>query len=250
MTQPLPVREQLKALEQLQELDLKIDNLRKKKAELPQALKTIEDAFSKMRVTVEAKKNAIGEIEKAQRQTQAAIDLNNDRLTRANSKLETVRNGQEFTAANKEIDQLKKMNLSLEEQIKKAVQDIETGKKELTDLEGRLTQLQEDRDAQLSAISGQGGQLDEQITALDGERKPFTSQVERRILSLYDRIRGVRNGLALVPAVGGRCAGCNMMVPPQLYNLVQRGVEVQFCPSCNRILFSPDHPATNHVSPA
>ena len=42
MTQPLPLREQLKALEHLQELDLKIDRLKQNKNALPQALKTMD----------------------------------------------------------------------------------------------------------------------------------------------------------------------------------------------------------------
>ena len=54
------------------------------------------------------------EVEKVQRQTQAALDLNKDRLARANTKLESVQNSQEFQAANKEIDQLQLMPQSFD----------------------------------------------------------------------------------------------------------------------------------------
>ena len=43
MTQALALREQLKALENLQEIDLKIDSLKKNKGGLPAALKALDD---------------------------------------------------------------------------------------------------------------------------------------------------------------------------------------------------------------
>jgi len=83
-----PLKDQLKSLEHLQELDLNIDSLRKKKAALPGAMKSAEDSYQKARATLDARKNAVAEIEKLKRQTQAAIELNNDRVTprTANSK--------------------------------------------------------------------------------------------------------------------------------------------------------------------
>jgi uncharacterized protein len=223
----------------LQELDLKIDSLKKRKDGLPIAMKALDDAFTRLQHQVDAKKNAIGEIEKTQRQTQAAMDLNKDRLTRATSKLESVQNSQEFQAANKEIDQLKKLNSSLEEQIKKSKEDIESGNKDLTALDAQYAKVKGERDAQSAVLSGQSGQLDEEIAAFNVERKKYTTTIDSRVLAQYDRVRGARGGVAFVPAVGGRCSGCNMMVPPQLFNEIQRATAIQACPSCHRILFVP-----------
>jgi uncharacterized protein len=239
VTQPRPLREQMKALEHLQELDLKIDVLRKKKGSIPAALKALEDSFAKTRTAVDAKKNAITELEKVQRQTKAALDLNGDRMTRASTKLEAVGNSQEFQAANKEIEQLKKLNLTLEEQIKKSASDIEAGNKELVSLSENLEKAQNERDAQASALSSEGGKFDTEIAALVNERAQFVAQVDKRMLAQYDRVRVARGGLGLVPALGGRCKGCNMILPPQLYNEVQRASNVQACPSCHRLLFVP-----------
>lgn len=239
MTQPYPLREQLKALEHLQELDLKIENLKKRKAALPAALKSLDDSFRKIRTTVETRKSALGEIEKVQKQTQAALELNKDRLARANSKLETVQNSQEFQAANKEIDQLKKLNTTLEEQLKKSKLDTDSGNKDLETLGAELEKVKAELDAQTATVNTQVGELDGEISNLLQERGKYTPTIERRILSQYDRVRGARAGVGFVPAIGGRCSGCNMMVPPQLFNEVQKATAVHSCPSCHRILFVP-----------
>lgn len=243
MSQPLPLVEQLKNLEHLQELDIKIDSLRKDKSTLPGGLRTVDESLVKLKSAVESKKNLLSEIEKVQRQSQAALDLNQDRLTRSSSKLEAVQNSQEFQAANKEIEQLKKLNLTLEEQGKKSNREIELLGKEVGTLHEQMKVLQQDRDAQVTVLSGQENQFKTDIDSLLAERSKYSSRVEPRILAQYEKVRGARGGIGIVPALGGRCKGCNMMVPPQLYNEVQRGTTLHSCPSCHRILFIPPSPA-------
>jgi len=244
LNQPLPLVEQLRNLVQLQEIDLKIDSLKKNKNSLPASLKSIDDSLMKVKGSLNTKKNRLSEIEKIHKQTQAALDLNQDRLSRSNAKLEAVQNSQEFQAASKEIEQLKKLNVTLEDQSKKSVLDIEGVSKEIGVLEQETQKLQNERDAQSQVLSGQDSRFSMDIETLVSERTQFASQVESRILSQYDRIRGARNGLGIVPSLGGRCKGCNMIVPPQLYNEVQRGSTLHSCPSCHRILFVPSSAAS------
>jgi len=33
------------------------------------------------------------------------------------------------------------------------------------------------------------------------------------------------------------CQGCNMGIPPQLYNIVLRGENIETCPYCHRIMY-------------
>ena len=239
MNQPLPLVEQLKNLVHLQELDLKIDSLKKDKTSLPAGLKAIDDSLAKLRTTIETKKNQLNEIEKVSRQTQAALDLNQDRLSRSSTKMDAVQNSQEFQAASKEIDQLKKLNITLEEQSKKSKTETDAIRTEVSGLEEKLQKNQQERDAQFKVLSGQVNQVTADIDTLLSQRAQYSAHVESRILAQYDRVRAARNGLGIVPAVAGRCKGCNMIVPPQLYNEIHRGTTLHSCPSCHRILFVP-----------
>lgn len=239
MSQPLPLKDQLRALEHLQEIDLKIDSLKKNKGTLPAALRALDEKLGKVMATVAIKKTALSEIEKTQRQTSAAMDLNRDRVTRSTARLESVQNSQEFQAVQKEIDQLKKQKETLDEQVKKSGAESESIGKELAELDSQRAKFQEERDAQAQSVSGQSGKMEEEIGALMKERGKHTPQVEARLLSQYDRVRAARAGLGIVPAIAGRCKGCNMMVPPQQFNEIQRGSTLHACPSCHRILFVP-----------
>jgi predicted nucleic acid-binding Zn-ribbon protein len=237
--QALPFREQVKQLEHVQELDLKIDQIKKSRDALPITLRELDQSLLRVKTNVETKKKAIEEIEKTIRQTKAALDLNNDRVTRSNARLEQVQNTQEYQAIQKELEQLRKMTLSLEEQSKKATIDLETSTKELGELTAQLETAQKEREAKASTVSVQTTEFESQIATLTEERKKYTSGVDPRILAQYDRVRVARAGLGFVPAVAGRCKGCNMVVPPQLYNEIQRGNTAHQCPSCHRLLFVP-----------
>ncbi len=239
MTQILSLRDQLKALENLQELDLKLDQLKKKKADLPVALKVLEDAFLKAKASVDARQNSLLDLERVRREAQAALELSRDRAGRTAVRLENVANNTEYQAVSKELEQFNKANAALEEQILKAGTDIDAGRAELAQLEAALQKSRTSRDDAASEVQGRMDGLQAEIDKLGAGRAQYTAVIERRILGGYDRLRGSRGGAALVPAVSGRCSGCNMMLPPQQANDVQRGTALQTCPSCNRILFAP-----------
>jgi predicted nucleic acid-binding Zn-ribbon protein len=56
------------------------------------------------------------------------------------------------------------------------------------------------------------------------------------VIKRYSTIR-MRRGLAVVSVKNGTCQGCNMNIPPQLYNTLQRGNSLELCPNCNRIIY-------------
>jgi predicted nucleic acid-binding Zn-ribbon protein len=53
----------------------------------------------------------------------------------------------------------------------------------------------------------------------------------------YEFISGRRPGRAVVPAREGRCTGCNMMLPPQLFNELQLNTKILQCTNCQRVLY-------------
>ena len=234
-----PLKEQLVVLSQVQELDLKIDQLKARKAALPENLKTLDTQLEGLKKSLALKTHELGEIEKNQRQTKAAMELNADRMERASKKLDNVANGGEFTAANKEIDQLKKLNTTLEAQQTKMNADTENVKKLAAAFQEQADKVQSERDVKAGELSGEEGKLDTDLADLNNQRMGFTSLISREPMARYDRIRGARAGVGLAAAVSGRCTACNMMIMPQMYNELQKGHELHSCPSCSRVLYIP-----------
>ncbi|HEY7534333.1 MAG TPA: C4-type zinc ribbon domain-containing protein, partial [Thermodesulfobacteriota bacterium] len=68
------------------------------------------------------------------------------------------------------------------------------------------------------------------------EKKRVVSIVNPDFLIIYERIRR-RNGVAVARARNELCTGCNMNIPPQLFNEVLTNKRMIQCPNCHRILY-------------
>ena len=79
-------------------------------------------------------------------------------------------------------------------------------------------------------------EIEGKIAELRVERDKVAASVRPDVLKRYGNIR-MRRGLAVVSVRNGTCQGCNMNIPPQLYNVLQRGQTVETCPSCHRIIY-------------
>jgi uncharacterized protein len=79
-------------------------------------------------------------------------------------------------------------------------------------------------------------EIETKIAELRVERDKLAKAVKADVLKRYGAIR-LRRGLAVVSVKNGTCQGCNMNIPPQLYNTLQRGQTVETCPSCHRIIY-------------
>jgi len=239
VTQTPSIKSQLEALERLQELDLRILNLENKRKALPSGMKEVEKQWSALNRQLSAKVAEREEVERSLRQTQAARELNQDRVNRAKEKLDQVGNQVEFQAAGRELDQLKKSNEDLEKKSADMQGQIDEMNKGMEDLQTRVDELKAKLDEQGQVVESEVGELNGAIGELMEKRGTMTGGVTPPILSRYDRVRKARAGLGVVPAVGGRCKGCNMVLPHQLFNQIGKAEEIISCPSCQRILIDP-----------
>lgn len=235
--QKILLKDQLKNLEQVQELDLKIDQIKLKKIALPAELKSIEAGIAQFLHQIELKNLEKEDISKNMRQVQAALELNEDRAARAQSKLDGVSSGDEFQAATKELEQLKKFSESFLEQKSKIQESVDALDSAIAEIQKNIDELDVQRKSKQSDIASQEGVLDTDMTELLSQRGKFTVNIEKPTLARYDRIRAARDGVGLAPASHGRCNSCNMMIPPQLFNQLMKTQELIQCPSCQRVLY-------------
>jgi len=240
VSQSLPLKDQLKLLEHVQEIDFKIDQLKKKRNELPAELKVIDQNLSQLRTALTGKQSLIEENEKILKQVAAAVELNNDRQERSSKKLEGVQNTVEFAAATKEIDQLKKMNTTLDEQKTKLTADIEAAKKEIETIEASVAEAQGRRDAQATDLASTESVLNADLQKLESDRAGYTKDITPSHLARYDRVRQGRGGIGMAAAIASRCKACNMLIPPQMFNELLKFQNLTNCPSCQRVLFIPE----------
>jgi hypothetical protein len=139
-------------------------------------------------------------------------------------------------AAQREIETTRKLAGEREEELLKLIESIETAKKTLVGHEKDLADLREHVAKEETVTDARLAEVRQRSAGARAARDLVAAQVRPDVLKKYSTIR-LRRGLAVVPVLKGVCQGCHMSIPPQLFNLLQRGTTIESCPQCARIVY-------------
>jgi predicted nucleic acid-binding Zn-ribbon protein len=150
--------------------------------------------------------------------------------------MKEIKTNKEFQAIGREISAARKQTAELEEQVLQKIGQIEelrgegaTRSTTLADLEQNTAQRRQEKLAEIAAIQ-------KDIDADVARRGEITKHLPASLIKRYNSLREQRRGQAVAIARDGYCLGCNMNLPPQLYNTLFRGDEMICCPHCQRVL--------------
>ena len=230
------MRDQLKRLEDLQRHDAKIQELELSLKAIPVKLAATENDLSRVEGLLSTERNALGETERYYAEQKGLMTDDEVQVAGAKHKLSQAKNSKEYMAAQREIEQRREALTSREGEIAKLNDAVDAKKKLLadraTDVEGLKASILKDRDAAKERMD----EIQAKIAELRGERDKLAADVRPDVLKRYSSIR-MRRGLAVVSVRNGTCQGCNMNIPPQLFNQLQRGDSIELCGNCNRIIY-------------
>jgi predicted nucleic acid-binding Zn-ribbon protein len=234
----LSLREKLKALEELQQIDLDAGGVQVEMDAVPLRKAEIQSAVTAAQRAYQSEKTRLEDNERERRQIESLLAMERDKVKKWEGRLGEIKTPREYAALSREIDIAKKTNESQSEQLKL--------------LAGAAAELQKQVDASADALSEREmaandeldvlGRREAEFTARLGELKARREDAARRVdpglLSRYENIKRRRAGIAVAPVIGNTCRGCNRNIPPQLGIVLQRADSVETCPNCNRIIYS------------
>jgi len=231
------VQEQMELLKELQEIDQELNKVGQSRKELETERSALNADVERVQGMVDSLA-ADGEALREQRRelTQALV-LEQENVKKAESRLPTIKTQKEYVAVLKEIDTAKKMNKDIEDKIRAKDGEIEVLSREQEEKEAELTSLKEkvdSRQEEIAAVLAEYAQAEEEKGSQRDVLLPgLPVPLRKRYQLLFER----RGGMAVVEARNGACLGCNMHLPPQLFNSLFQTQEIQSCPHCNRLLF-------------
>jgi hypothetical protein len=139
-------------------------------------------------------------------------------------------------ANERELELNRKNAQAREEEVARLAGAVESAKKSLVQHESDLATMKSHVSEEESAARSKMNEVEAQIATARSEREVAAARVDAAALKRYSTIR-MRRGMALAAVKGGTCQGCHMNIPPQLFNILQRGVSIEMCPNCNRIIY-------------
>lgn len=230
------MRKKLKLLDELQELDLRIDGLVAEKEQLLARSEELRQKVAGARSALETMQGDLALLEEEKGRLEENIALERDNITRSEGRLREIKTQKEYQAVQREIAAAKKLQTELEDQVLQLLARIE-------DIRGTIAVDAEKLEALESEVGGADAELVDAVARIDlqlgGEgvsRQTLLVDIPASLLRRYTQLREQRRGIAVVEARDGSCMGCNMQIPPQMYNLLFRGDDLHTCPHCQRVL--------------
>lgn len=242
------LREKLKALEELQQVDLEAHEVKGQLDAIPGRRAEVEAQVKEARRSYDEERARMDANEKERRQLESLLGMERDKVKKWEGRLGDIKTPREYAALSREIDIAKKTNDGAHEQIKALLAAAAEIQKALDAREEVLGEREEAVQGELKALDARRAEGEEKLRALDARRAEAAKLVDPGLLAKYENIKRRRAGIAVAPVVGNACKGCHRNIPPQLAITLQRANSIETCPNCHRIIYSAE--AVNPPAPS
>lgn len=230
------MKEQLKLLEELQRHDARLQELEAARKAIPEKLASMRQDLALIETMLTRERTELDEADRWRRDKEGEMKVEETQLTKAKSKLSQVKNSKEYMATQREVETLRKMSAETEEKLTEFTDAGKTARDKIEVHSTDVDKLRQSVEREEKASREKLAVIEKDLIKVRSGRDSATQAVRPDVLKKYNTIK-MRRGLAIVPVVNGTCRGCNMNIPPQLYNQLQRGNAIELCPTCHRIIY-------------
>jgi len=235
------IEDRLKALYNLQLTDSAIDAIKTLRGELPLEVQDLEDEVEGLETRIVNLREEIKEMEQAVAKKNIEIADAGTLIAKYTEQQNNVRNNREFDSLSKEIEY---QNLEIElcnKKIKEFAFLIDEKKVVLGESDSLLDERKKDLESKKGELDAIIADTQKEEENLLKKSEAFQVQVEKRLLTAYQRIReNARNGLAVVTIQRDACGGCFNQIPPQRQLDIRTRKKIIVCEYCGRILVDED----------
>ena len=234
-------KDQIVSLVNLQQIEIETSSVKMKISNVDQRLEELDDSLRDFKQVIEEQESVIVELNQRYRDYETDVRMNLDAIKKSEAKLSSVKTNKEYQAFLKEIDDLKEKNSKLEDEMIEFLDRIDEAENTLNEKMTEYSELQNRLNIEKETIQKETEEGKRQLENLDEKLKTLTAGIDAGLLGTYNRVKALQNNaIGIVAVRDAVCQGCNMNIPPQMYNELQRGDSLKKCPICDRIIYWKD----------
>ncbi len=234
--------EQIARLMDLQVLDRQLQELEQTLATIAGKVEHLREENNRnqeeLQRLTEEDQQAAGARKKAEKElAEGEARIRNKRM-----RLNMVRTDKELQALTLEVETLKDTNQRLETELLAMLESADPRAARIKELGELIAKGRTELADGEKEIAGQVEELKTSISQKRRDRDKVAGEIPPGLLQRYNTLFTRRQGLAVALAKSGSCMGCRRLLPPQLFNEIQKNLQIHFCPNCQRILYFEEKP--------
>jgi len=232
------MKEQLDLLRKLQLAENKGHGIEMSLQKTVGRLTAVDDELEAFGGRLDKTAALIEETEKCYRSLESDAGLIQSQIKNSEGKLRSVKTNKEYQSLLKEIEELKKRHSSLEDEMIQSLDAIESAQQEMNEAQEKYKALRAQVQTEKRQILKEKKEGEEAIEAIHADKERLCAVIDVKLMKTFELIRDTRGDRVAIARVRDAiCLGCNVNIPPQLFNELQRGDSLKFCPNCQRIIY-------------
>jgi len=230
-------RDQIELLIELQKKELVAAKIKLELDTFPEKTGALSAGLQEFEKAILNQKEILADLKKDYKSNDADILTNQERIKKREGQLRAIKTNKEYQAILKEIDEIKKTNSRIEDETIEFLDKIDSAETEVKEKEDLYEVEEESINQQISELEAEAKTEKRSLDTLMAERNEIAQKIEPELIKQYDFIKSQARNIAIVEVKNSICLGCNMNIPPQMYNELHKGNVLRSCPHCHRMLY-------------
>jgi uncharacterized protein len=236
MTPQEKLKQQIQLLESLAIFDAQIRRLDTQIAEeqssldgLRKELTFLDGKLASDKASLDEMQRTAGELSIEARQMGGQIDKSREKLGRA-------RNERESVAAEREVDELRKLLRDREDEVGKLNGLSDAARKTINEVQTQRDKVYTELTSTETGASARIVSVTADRERKIAERSEIAKKIPAPTLRRYENTLKKR-GTGIAKVIDGTCRACHIELPPQQFQRLMRREAFEECPNCHRILY-------------
>ncbi|NNK84163.1 MAG: hypothetical protein HKO91_01250 [Desulfobacterales bacterium] len=230
-------KNEIDILVELQEIEIKTEIIKSEISKVSGKLDKVDSELKSFESEMAEEEKIINDSKQKYRSCETDVQVNNEKAQKSTEKLKLVKTNKEYQSSLKEIDEIKAISSKIEDEMLHYLEQIEIAEKNIIKQKENYSVLAEKLKQEKDIIIKETEQGRKEISQLENEWKTISQKIDPKLLNKFSIVKEMVSGRAIAEVKDAVCLGCNMQIPPQTYNELQRTDRLEFCPHCQRIIY-------------
>lgn len=222
----------------LQEIDLQIDRLLDQRQSLPEL-----DAYKKAHERTKEIEEQLAEEGAVLRQLELDLDKAEGELQLLEIKLEEHEtrlfaggmSGRETEHMRLEVQSLRGQQGAQEERVLRMLEDIDPAREKVAGIQADLDAVTATKTDLEGSVKEQWKTIDAELARKEERKGDATAPIDSELLGMYEKLRTIKEGVAIASYDHGVCGGCHMTLSPAEQEEAF-AADIPRCVHCRRLL--------------
>ncbi len=231
------IKEKVDILLKLQKIELETASVQSLFDDQPRQLSQLETRLDDFKNNIAEAEARLKQLQQSYRSHESDAQIYQSRIEKSNEKLKLVKTNKEYQSSLMEIDELKKLQSQIEDKMLEHLVEIDEAEAQIATKQEEFKRLSSETKSEQDKIRDESEKHRERLARLGNEREEIVAGIEPGLLQTYNTVKKNVGGIAIAIVKDAICQGCNVNIPPQMFNELQKFDKLFYCPHCQRIVY-------------